>query len=127
MTGRIQIPHFQCTIINCGMNFDNLEDLKMHIQQAHIKRTKKPLVTSFIQEVSKESPPTTMSPDTESTKVKADAMPRMGSLGVGNPSATDQEVAIRGATEVRPGLGRWTSKMNRNALANPGASEWKSV
>lgn len=124
--------HYLCTIVACGKDFDTFADLDNHTNTTHSEILEIPVRLS--QGESKEIATkmlhdamiTTFVKDIESASIKYGG--KEEHVRPPTPPAEEEiSAALENAIETRPKLARWTSRMNRNTLANPGASLWKSA
>ena len=137
----LQRLHCRCTVENCGKNFDNIADLHNHMNTTHAEILDIPV--SLAQGESQEFSTrmmhgaiiTTVVRDIEKSSMngaKKEHEHEHEHVHPPTPPAEEEISAVLGkgkekATEARPKLARWASNMNRNAMANPGASLWKSL
>lgn len=125
--------HYNCTIVNCGGVFTNIYDLHTHLSKTH-----QDLIIlcsdsgSPERQDSGDSVSTTSTMDTmegakkveEESKLSSNTASQLTTLTV---EEDNKVLGEQDAKKTRPTLARWTSKMNRNALANAGASDWRSL
>lgn len=151
---RKQELHYRCTISQCGWDFKNADELAIHGQDFHTPTNRslkilpapsKPKTARKDTDWSTDSDNSTYTittTDTEITKgSQSELNPSMAYLankeGGGNMMVPEQsslipEDYLNNLTNVvqsatRRTWVRWVGRMNRDTMANPGASEWKNV
>lgn len=134
--------HFRCTYLDCGQEFDNCDELATHLMQTHENNL---TIQGHVRKDSggSENSSSTMDVDHAPTTIKADVkqgmtkidnevkengrMPMVFEWSIKKDSDMAEGMGVVGKfPEARPMLRKRTSKMSRNALANPGVSQWKT-
>ncbi|KUJ09269.1 uncharacterized protein LY89DRAFT_740996 [Mollisia scopiformis] len=121
---KIQYLHYRCTITDCGQEFKNHDDLTTHLIELHWNID---LSMAPVRRNSGDSAGSSVTMDSNTSVTTAEVKSVTGKEAEPTSSPVqEEEVVVGKMAEVRPASKRRASKMSRNAVANPGASDWRS-